>query len=68
MLGVQSCRKTAVLKFCYSFSSSLSYLFLHLFFTQQMTAYNIALRSQVDCIEIDVSRSADGVLLALHDR
>ncbi|KAJ0754571.1 putative glycerophosphodiester phosphodiesterase [Helianthus annuus] len=33
-----------------------------------MTAYNIALRSQVDCIEIDVSRSADGVLFALHDR
>ncbi|KAL9993099.1 putative glycerophosphodiester phosphodiesterase [Helianthus debilis subsp. tardiflorus] len=32
-----------------------------------MTAYNIALRSQVDCIEIDVSRSADGVLFALHD-
>ncbi|XP_021300008.1 glycerophosphodiester phosphodiesterase GDPD4 isoform X2 [Herrania umbratica] len=27
-----------------------------------------ALRSQVDCIEIDVSRSSDGVLFALHDR
>lgn len=33
-----------------------------------MAAYDIALRSQVDCIEIDVSRSSDGVLLALHDR
>ncbi|XP_076939927.1 glycerophosphodiester phosphodiesterase GDPD4-like [Bidens hawaiensis] len=37
-------------------------------FPNTMAAYNIALRSQVDCIEIDVSRSADGVLLALHDR
>ncbi|XP_057973044.1 glycerophosphodiester phosphodiesterase GDPD4 isoform X6 [Malania oleifera] len=34
----------------------------------QMAAYLIALRSQVDCIEVDVSRSADGVLFALHDR
>ncbi|GER27626.1 PLC-like phosphodiesterases superfamily protein [Striga asiatica] len=33
-----------------------------------MDAYNIALSSQVDCIEIDVSRSSDGVLFALHDR
>lgn len=33
-----------------------------------MAAYQDALRSQVDCIEIDVSRSSDGVLLALHDR
>ncbi|XP_022718177.1 glycerophosphodiester phosphodiesterase GDPD4 isoform X3 [Durio zibethinus] len=33
-----------------------------------MSAYNFALRSQVDCIEIDVSRSSDGVLFALHDR
>ncbi|GFZ09705.1 PLC-like phosphodiesterases superfamily protein [Actinidia rufa] len=32
-----------------------------------MTAYHTALRSQVDCIEIDVSRSSDGVLFALHD-
>ncbi|KAI8526505.1 hypothetical protein RHMOL_Rhmol12G0002100 [Rhododendron molle] len=34
----------------------------------QMTAYRAALHSQVDCIEIDVSRSSDGVLFALHDR
>lgn len=33
-----------------------------------MNAYRIALHSQVDCIEIDVSRSSDGVLFALHDR
>jgi glycerophosphoryl diester phosphodiesterase len=33
-----------------------------------MDAYRIALDSQVDCIEIDVSRSSDGVLFALHDR
>lgn len=33
-----------------------------------MAAYRFALHSQVDCIEIDVSRSLDGVLLALHDR
>ncbi|KAF7836382.1 glycerophosphodiester phosphodiesterase GDPD4 [Senna tora] len=33
-----------------------------------MAAYSSALRSQVDCIEIDVSRSSDGVLFALHDR
>ncbi|KAI3785401.1 hypothetical protein L1987_44519 [Smallanthus sonchifolius] len=37
-------------------------------FPNTMAAYNIALRSQVDCMEIDVSRSADGVLFALHDR
>nr|XP_043617160.1 glycerophosphodiester phosphodiesterase GDPD4 [Erigeron canadensis] len=37
-------------------------------FPNTMAAYHIALRSQVDCIEIDVSRSADGVLFALHDR
>ena len=34
----------------------------------QMDAYRIALHSKVDCIEIDVSRSFDGVLFALHDR
>nr|XP_048334664.1 glycerophosphodiester phosphodiesterase GDPD4 isoform X2 [Ziziphus jujuba var. spinosa] len=34
----------------------------------QISAYQFALRSQVDCIEIDVSRSSDGVLFALHDR
>ncbi|XP_019434592.1 PREDICTED: glycerophosphodiester phosphodiesterase GDPD4 isoform X3 [Lupinus angustifolius] len=33
-----------------------------------MAAYLSALHSQVDCIEIDVSRSSDGVLFALHDR
>jgi glycerophosphoryl diester phosphodiesterase len=33
-----------------------------------MAAYHLALRSKVDCLEIDVSRSKDGVLFALHDR
>lgn len=33
-----------------------------------MDAYHIALGAQADCIEIDVSRSSDGVLFALHDR
>lgn len=37
-------------------------------FPNTMDAYRIALDSQVDCIEIDVSRSSDGVLFALHDR
>ncbi|XP_021300009.1 glycerophosphodiester phosphodiesterase GDPD4 isoform X3 [Herrania umbratica] len=37
-------------------------------FPNTMSAYQFALRSQVDCIEIDVSRSSDGVLFALHDR
>ncbi|GAY54590.1 hypothetical protein CUMW_157870 [Citrus unshiu] len=37
-------------------------------FPNSMAAYRSALRSQVDCVEIDVSRSLDGVLLALHDR
>ncbi|KAF8030352.1 hypothetical protein BT93_E2710 [Corymbia citriodora subsp. variegata] len=37
-------------------------------FANTMAAYQDALRSRVDCIEIDVSRSSDGVLLALHDR
>ncbi|KAL4583166.1 hypothetical protein LXL04_007732 [Taraxacum kok-saghyz] len=37
-------------------------------FPNTMDAYRIAIRSQVDCIEIDVSRSSDGVLFALHDR
>ncbi|KAL3845725.1 hypothetical protein ACJIZ3_003128 [Penstemon smallii] len=37
-------------------------------FPNTMDAYHIALNSQVDCIEIDVSRSSDGVLFALHDR
>ncbi|KAJ7949938.1 Glycerophosphodiester phosphodiesterase GDPD4 [Quillaja saponaria] len=37
-------------------------------FPNTMAAYHSALQSQVDCIEIDVSRSSDGVLFALHDR
>ncbi|KAF3663905.1 Glycerophosphodiester phosphodiesterase GDPD4 [Capsicum annuum] len=37
-------------------------------FPNTMTAYQIALDSQADCIEVDVSRSSDGVLFALHDR
>ncbi|KAG0463380.1 hypothetical protein HPP92_019449 [Vanilla planifolia] len=31
-------------------------------------AYHIAIQSEVDCIEIDVSRTSDGTLFALHDR
>ncbi|XP_038890895.1 glycerophosphodiester phosphodiesterase GDPD4 isoform X2 [Benincasa hispida] len=37
-------------------------------FPNTMDAYNKALRSQANCIEVDVSRSSDGVLFALHDR
>ncbi|KAL9247633.1 hypothetical protein vseg_021046 [Gypsophila vaccaria] len=37
-------------------------------FPNTMAAYRSALRARVDCIEIDVSRSADRVLFALHDR
>ncbi|XP_065880421.1 glycerophosphodiester phosphodiesterase GDPD4 [Euphorbia lathyris] len=37
-------------------------------FPNTMAAYHLALRSRADCIEIDVSRSLDGVLFALHDR
>ncbi|RWW31545.1 hypothetical protein GW17_00003819 [Ensete ventricosum] len=33
-----------------------------------MDAYRVAIDSRVDCIEIDVSRSSDGVLFAVHDR
>lgn len=33
-----------------------------------LEAYNLALESNVDCIEIDASRTHDGVLVALHDR
>lgn len=33
-----------------------------------MAAYKIALGARVDCVEIDASRSSDGVLFALHDR
>ncbi|XP_023534993.1 glycerophosphodiester phosphodiesterase GDPD4-like isoform X2 [Cucurbita pepo subsp. pepo] len=37
-------------------------------FPNTMDAYSLALRSQANCIEVDVSRSSDGVLFALHDR
>ncbi|KAF3440955.1 hypothetical protein FNV43_RR19241 [Rhamnella rubrinervis] len=37
-------------------------------FPNTISAYQFALRSQADCVEIDVSRSSDGVLFALHDR
>lgn len=37
------------------------------FFALQMDAYRFALLSHVDCIEVDVSRSLDGALFALHD-
>uniref|UniRef100_A0A7N0RG88 glycerophosphodiester phosphodiesterase n=1 Tax=Kalanchoe fedtschenkoi TaxID=63787 RepID=A0A7N0RG88_KALFE len=37
-------------------------------FPNTMAAYKIALGAQVDCIEVDASRSSDGVLFALHDR
>ncbi|XP_042433831.1 glycerophosphodiester phosphodiesterase GDPD4-like isoform X4 [Zingiber officinale] len=33
-----------------------------------MDAYRIAIDSRVDCIEMDISRSSDGVLFSLHDR
>ncbi|XP_073003588.1 glycerophosphodiester phosphodiesterase GDPD4 isoform X1 [Typha latifolia] len=33
-----------------------------------LDAYRIALSSRVDCVEIDVSRTLDGALVALHDR
>ncbi|XP_048227329.1 glycerophosphodiester phosphodiesterase GDPD4 isoform X2 [Ricinus communis] len=37
-------------------------------FPNTMAAYHLAIRSRADCIEIDVSRSLDGALFALHDR
>ncbi|KMZ62146.1 putative Glycerophosphoryl diester phosphodiesterase, partial [Zostera marina] len=37
-------------------------------FPNTMEAYDYALRLHVDCIEIDISRSSDGVLFAIHDR
>ncbi|KMT19928.1 hypothetical protein BVRB_1g009750 [Beta vulgaris subsp. vulgaris] len=37
-------------------------------FPNTRAAYRSALHSRADCIEIDVSLSADGVLYALHDR
>ncbi|KAA3453705.1 glycerophosphodiester phosphodiesterase GDPD4 [Gossypium australe] len=51
--------------FCLPFSSTSSSAVCIRF--PSMSAYSIALHSQVDCIEIDVSRSSDGVLFALHD-
>ena len=33
-----------------------------------MDAYQEAISSKVGCMEIDVSRSSDGALFALHDR
>ncbi|XP_068648951.1 glycerophosphodiester phosphodiesterase GDPD4 isoform X1 [Aristolochia californica] len=33
-----------------------------------MGAYRAAILDHVDCIEIDISRSSDGVLFSLHDR
>ncbi|ESW20626.1 hypothetical protein PHAVU_005G002500 [Phaseolus vulgaris] len=33
-----------------------------------MASYFHAVQSRADCIEIDVSRSSDGILFALHDR
>ncbi|KAL6660768.1 hypothetical protein ACP70R_001803 [Stipagrostis hirtigluma subsp. patula] len=36
--------------------------------TLQMDAFRLALDARVDCVEVDVSRSSDGVLFALHDR
>ncbi|KAG9136684.1 hypothetical protein Leryth_004465 [Lithospermum erythrorhizon] len=37
-------------------------------FPNTVAAYHLALNSEVDCIELDVSRSSDGMLFALHDR
>ncbi|CAN8235554.1 unnamed protein product [Cochlearia groenlandica] len=37
-------------------------------FPNTIDAYSYAIRSRVDCVEIDVSRSSDGVLFALHNR
>ncbi|GAB2271113.1 hypothetical protein Dimus_005961 [Dionaea muscipula] len=37
-------------------------------FPNTIAAYKSALNAEADCIEIDVSRSSDGVLFALHDR
>lgn len=37
-------------------------------FPNTIAAYRAALQSGVDCIEIDVSRSSDGALYAIHDR
>ncbi|VAI02914.1 unnamed protein product [Triticum turgidum subsp. durum] len=37
-------------------------------FPNSMDAFTMALDARVDCVEVDVSRSSDGTLLALHDR
>ncbi|XP_013700745.1 glycerophosphodiester phosphodiesterase GDPD4 [Brassica napus] len=37
-------------------------------FPNTMDAYSYAIGTRVDCIEVDVSRSSDGVLFALHNR
>ncbi|CAL4988812.1 unnamed protein product [Urochloa decumbens] len=37
-------------------------------FPNSMEAFRMALEARVDCVEVDVSRSSDGVLFALHDR
>ncbi|KAL6868323.1 hypothetical protein ACP4OV_015168 [Aristida adscensionis] len=37
-------------------------------FPNSMDAFRRALDARVDCVEVDVSRSSDGVLFALHDR
>ena len=34
----------------------------------QMEAFRMALDARVDCVEVDISRSSDCVLFALHDR
>eukprot|EP00271_Cylindrocystis_brebissonii_P003771 TRINITY_DN15024_c0_g1_i1.p1 TRINITY_DN15024_c0_g1~~TRINITY_DN15024_c0_g1_i1.p1 ORF type:complete len:385 (-),score=66.46 TRINITY_DN15024_c0_g1_i1:349-1503(-) len=33
-----------------------------------MAAYDLAIQAGVECVEVDASRTADGVLVALHDR
>ncbi|KAG2561180.1 hypothetical protein PVAP13_8KG147800 [Panicum virgatum] len=37
-------------------------------FPNSMEAFRMALDARVDCVEVDISRSSDGVLFALHDR
>uniref|UniRef100_A0A0D9XQL8 glycerophosphodiester phosphodiesterase n=1 Tax=Leersia perrieri TaxID=77586 RepID=A0A0D9XQL8_9ORYZ len=37
-------------------------------FPNSMDAFRLALDARVDCVEVDVSRSSDGVLFVLHDR
>lgn len=37
-------------------------------FPNSMDAFRMALDARVDCVEVDVSRSSDGELFALHDR